>query len=188
MANLNQRNPVRGFLVSVGLDPEILVQFQYNPEKVEDKRSISYASLNAPGMLMPVRQYSAGGDRTLSFKVLVDGLFEGPADDEIDIARDDRGGIAPELLKYRAFMYPQTENWQDAETSVDGFVSLYDDPASVFAAPPVCAFGFGERVIDCVVTEVSITEQLFNASLDPVRAEISVTLVEITPYNPDPSV
>jgi len=186
MGNLDQRNPVRGFLASVGLDPEIFVEFQYNPEKVDDKRSISYATLNAPGMLMPVRQYSAGGDRTLSFKVIVDGLFEGPAGG-IDIDRDDRGGIAPELLKYRAFMYPQTDRWQDALTTVGGFVGLYDDPNSVFAAPPVCAFGFGDRVIDCIVTEVSITEQLFNASLDPLRAEVSVTCVEITPYNPDPA-
>ncbi|MEV0644197.1 hypothetical protein AB0I28_02925 [Phytomonospora sp. NPDC050363] len=187
MANLNRRNPVRGFLASVGLDPEILVQFQYNPEKVDDKRSVSYATLNAPGMLMPVRQYSAGGDRTISFKVVVDGLFKGPADDEIDIARDERGGIGPELVKYRAFTYPQTERWQDASTSVGGFTGLYDDSASVFAAPPVCAFGFGDRVVDCVVTEVQITEQLFNTSLDPVRAEIQVTCVEITPYNPDPA-
>ena len=29
MALSNQQNPVRGFLASVGLDPEILVEFQF---------------------------------------------------------------------------------------------------------------------------------------------------------------
>ena len=187
MANLQQRNPVRGFLVSVGLDPEILVEFQYNPEKVTDKRSVSYASLNAPGMLMPVKQYSAGGERTLSFTVIVDGLFNGPADDGIDIARDERGGIAPELNKYRAFVHPQTERWQDANDAPDGFTGLYAGSETVFTAPPACCFCFGDRVIDCVVTEVQITEQLYNPDLDPVRAEVQVTCVELTPYTPDPA-
>jgi hypothetical protein len=179
------RNPVRGFLVSVGLDPEILVQFQYNPAQVSDKRSVGYATLNAPGMLMPVKQYSAGGDRTLSFSVVVDGLFKGPADDEIDIAVDERGGIGPELNKYRAFTYPQTERWQDANGMPDGFTGLYAGAETVFAAPPPCRFGFGERVVDCVVTDLQITERLYNLDLDPVRAEIQVTCVELTPYNPD---
>jgi hypothetical protein len=185
MANLQQRNPVRGFLVSVGLDPEILVQFQYNPDKVTDKHQVSYATLNAPGMLMPVRQYSAGGERTLSFTVIVDGLFKGPADDEIDIARDERGGIAPELNKYRAFVYPQTERWQDANGAPDSFAGLYAGSETVFTAPPACRFGFGERVVDCVITEMQITDQFYNPDLDPVRAEVQVTCVELTPYNAD---
>jgi hypothetical protein len=181
------RNPVRGFLVSVGLDPEILVEFQYNPAQLSDKRSISYATLNAPGMLMPVRQYTAGGDRTVSFSVLVDGLFDGPADDEIDIATDDRGGIGPELAKYRAFMYPRTGRWKEAAGAPDGFTSLYAGQETVFAAPPRCRFGFGDRLMDCVVTDVTVTERMFTPQLDPIRADVAVTLAELTPYDPDPT-
>lgn len=179
------RNPVRGFLVSVGLVPEILVQFQYNPAQVTDKRSVSYATLGAPGMLMPVRQYSAGGERALSFTVVIDGLFKGPADDDIDIARDERGGITPELNKYRAFTYPQTDHWKDANGMPDGFTGLFAGAEPVFTAPPACRFGFGERVVDCVVTDLQITEKLYGPELDPVRAEVQVTCVELTPYNPD---
>jgi Contractile injection system tube protein len=181
------RDPVRGFLVSVGLDPEILCQFQYNPAELSDKRSVAYASLNAPGMLMPLRQYSAGGDRTLSFTVLVDGLFAADRPGGVSIDTDERGGIAPELAKYRAFSYPRTERWPDAGTSAAGFTGLYAGQETVFAAPPQCRFGFGERVVDCVVTEVSVTEKLFTPQLDPVRAEVAVTLVEISPYSVDPT-
>lgn len=183
MGNLQQRNPVRGCLASVGLKPPILVQFQYNPEKVTDKRSVSYASLNAPGMLMPVKQYSAGGERTLSFTVIVDGLFPGP----VSIARDENGGITPELNKYRAFVHPQTRRWKDANGSPSGFTGLFAGSENVFTAPPACRFCFGERVVDCVVTEVQITEQLYNLALHPVRAEVQVTCVELTPYTPDPA-
>jgi hypothetical protein len=169
-----QQTPVRGFLVSVGLDPEILVEFQYNPTQLSDKRSVNYATLNAPGLLMPVRQYTQGGDRAISFTVRIDGLFEGP----IAIQTDDDGSITPELNKYRAFMYPQTTNWEDAG---DSFVPLYADTQQ-FVSPPTCRFGFGDRLINCVVTEVSITELFFNAKLLPLRADVAITLVEVVPY------
>jgi hypothetical protein len=174
------QNPERGFLVSVGLDPEILVEFQYNPSQLTDKRAANYATLSAPGLLVPVRQYSQGGDRTLSFNVRIDGLFKGPADDEIAIARDDSGSILPELNKYRAFLDPETARWEEAEGS---FQPLYDTTEPVFKSPPLCRFGFGrDRVVDCIVTDVSITEQIFNASLRPMRAEVAVTLVEVSFY------
>jgi hypothetical protein len=181
------RNPVRGFLVSIDADPVILVQFQYNPAQLSDKRSVSYATLSAPGMLMPIRQYSAGGERTLSFTVVVDGTFKGPADDEISIAKDEDGGIGPELAKYRAFVYPRTDRWEEAGSAGDGFTSLYDPQEKLFTAPPMCQFNFGDRFMDCIVTEVGITEQLFTPELAPIRAEVSVTLVELTPYDPDPT-
>lgn len=181
------RDPVRGLLESVGLDPAIRCEFQYNPAELSDKRSVAYAALNAPGMLMPLRQYSAGGDRTLSFTVLVDGLFAADRPGGVSIATDERGGIAPELAKYRAFSYPRTERWQEAGTATHGFAGLYVGQETVFAAPPQCRFAFGERVIDCVVTEVNVTEKVFNRQLDPVRAEVAITLVEISPYSVDPT-
>lgn len=177
------RGPSRGFLVSLGLDPEILVEFQYNPTQISDKRSVNYATLNAPALLLPVRQYSSGGDRTLSFSVQIDGLFAGPADDSIPLARGELGSILPELDKYRAFLYPATPDWAQAGGN---FTPLFAQ-AQQFAPPPACRFGFGERVVDCVVTEVGITETLFNEQLAPVRATVAVTLVELSPYGNEPT-
>lgn len=174
------RNPIRGFLCSVGLDPEIMVRFQFNPTQLSDKRAITYASLGAPGLLMPGRQYTQGGDRTISFNVRIDGSVEGPADAESQILKDEDGGIMPELNKYRAFLYPETPRWIEARGS---FVPLYDLAANdpLFKSPPSAVFGFGERVIKCIVTDVSITELLFNQQLAPLRADVSVTLVELMP-------
>ena len=180
-----QPDAVRGFLASVGVDPEVLVEFQYNPEEVTDKRSVTYATLNAPGALGPVRQYTAGGDRTISFSVMVDGVLAegapGPG-----IARDTAGGIGPELAKYRAFVHPRTPRWAEAANRPDGFTGLYEGAERVFSAPPTARFGFGERVVDCVVTEVSVTEQLFTGSLAPLRATVQVSLAELSPYAGDP--
>jgi len=183
---MQQRNPDRGFLISVGLTPEIHVKFQYNPAQLTDKRTVSYATINAPALLMPIRQYSQGGDRTITFNVRVDGLFKGPADDQIHIAKDDEGSIWPELNKYRAFLYPKSPRWNE-RAALASFAPLYKSVAQ-FESPPLCRFGFGEeRVIDCIVTDVSITETLFNEHLAPLRADISITLVEFVPYGGDQS-
>ena len=182
------QNPTRGFLVSVGLTPEILVEFQYNPTTLTDRRAVTYATLNAPGLLLPVRQFNQGGDRTLSFTVRVDGVYPGPADDQIPIARGANGSIQPELNKYRAFLYPQVyrqgSSWQDAAGS---FAPLYDG-VQQFASPPACRFGYGQdRVVDCIVTDVTISETLFNAELAPLRADVTITLVELSPYGNEPT-
>jgi Contractile injection system tube protein len=177
-----QQNPIRGFLVSVGLDPEIMVEFQYNPAQLIDKRGVNYAALNAPALVFPVRQYSHGNDRTITFTVRLDGVFQGPADDQIPLAKDENGSIWPELNKYRAFLYPKTERWQDRAT-LSSFAGLFDDNQE-FASPPACLFGFGEdRVINCVVTDVNVTELMFNTQLLPLRADVQVTLVELAPYD-----
>src|SRR2546425_255865 len=193
-------NPVRGFLKSVGLrrPNEILVEFQFNPTQLSDKRAVNFATLTAPGMLMPARQYTQGGDRTLSFTVHLDGLFM-PADNELvagnpvlrrpsvgggqaRIARDETGSIEPELNKYRAFLYPQPKGEVNGRSAQQSFVPLKKTVAEL-GSPPLCEFGMGEdRVINCIVTEIGITETLFNRQLRPLRADISVTLVEYVPY------
>jgi hypothetical protein len=187
---ISQRAPIRGFLCTVGLTPEILVEFQYNPTQISDKRAVNYATLNAPGLLLPARQYSQGGDRTLSFTVRLDAFYthsEGFLDNEserqVRIALDDEGSLIPELNKYRAFLYPQNARWPDARAS---FVPIYAT-VSEFASPPTTRFGFGDRVIDCIVVDMGINETLFNARLAPLRADISITLVEIAPNGSAPT-
>ncbi|MFI6289876.1 hypothetical protein ACIBCM_34960 [Streptomyces sp. NPDC051018] len=175
-------NPARGFLSGRIPDPsvpDVLIEFQYNPTQLSDKRAVGYATLNAPGQLLPLRQYTQGGDRTISFTVRVDGLFAGPADDQIPISKDPEGGIAPELNKYRALVWPANRDWQSAGGSFAGLYAGTDR----FVSPPDCVFGFGDRTIDCVVTEIGITELLFTPGLAPLRADVAVTLVERTPYD-----
>jgi hypothetical protein len=171
---------VRGFLISVGVSPEVRIDFQFNPKELTDRRALTYASVGAPGLLMPVRQYVQGGDRTISFSVEVDGRY--PAD--TPIASDDSGGITPELNKYRAFVYPATSDWSSASGS--SFVSLYDSTQQ-FVSPPQAIFGFGDIVVPCTVTEISITETLLDPNLSVLRAKVAVTLVERAPYGNEPT-
>ena len=111
-------SPVRGFLASVDTQPVILVRFQFNPTAVTDKRTATWATLAAPGALLPDRQYTAGGERTLSFTASVDARWPG-------VAVDEDGGIGPELTKYRAFVHPRIVSWPDAAHRATGFTGLY---------------------------------------------------------------
>jgi hypothetical protein len=198
MSNRPERHrPTRGYLVSIGVDPEIKVLFQFNPNQIIDRRTVGYAVLNAPGMLLPLRQYGSGGDRTVIFTVVVDGTFRGaaratggdaPREQRDVIEFDEVGGIGPELDKYRAFLYPQTPDWPRASTETGGFTGLYAAPGTVFTAPPRCRLQLGPRSVDCVVTEVVITERLHTRDFAPLRAEVQVTCVELTPYDPGPTI
>jgi hypothetical protein len=165
--------PDRGFLDAPSQG--ILIEFQYNPDNITDWRSVTYATLNAPGRIVPVRQYTQGGDRELSFKINVDSTFRGP----VAIAVGVEGSITPELNKYRALMYPETPDWHTARYS---FLRLFNQMQQ-FVPPPLCRFGRGSgEIIDCVVTRIIIKETRFNRLMEPVRAEVTVSLFEISPF------
>ena len=113
----------------------------------------------------------------------------GPLDPSIPLSLDADGSLTPELNKYRAFLYPKTPSWRGAGAS---FAKLYPRDAQ-FASPPRCQFGFGfgglaqPRVIDCVVTDIGIEETMFNRNLGPIRADVAVTLTELSPYDDTPA-
>jgi hypothetical protein len=178
---LQQPPTARGFLASLDLTPPLLVEFQYNPREINDRRGVTYATRNAPGLVMPVRHYTNGGDRTFTFRIDLDGRYSGQDGPALRIAVEPDGSILPELNKYRAFMYPATDRWPQATGS---FAPLFDENQE-FASPPVCVFGWGDRLVTCVVSSLTIDEQVFNARLAPLRAKVQVTLTEIPPYATD---
>jgi hypothetical protein len=176
------QTPIRGFLTSLDVAPPVSVAFQYNPQKIRDKRTVKYASLEAPGILMPIKQYVNGGDRTISFTVRLDST-DALNVTSLPILTDPDGGLTPELNKYRAFMYPKTPLWITARGS---FVPVFQRQGMLnqFESPPECLFGLGERLVRCIVTQVDVDELLFNARLAPLRADVTVTLTEVIADDP----
>ena len=160
----------RGFLANVDVIPPLIVVFQYNPETISDNKAVKYADRNkdlcsgGPG-----KDYTGGGDRTISFTLKLHGLEQGtnpsnptPADN----------GVSTELAKLRSFLYPKADAW----TTVD---QLTGGKGKRLTAPPTCIFGYGSKLLECIVTDMKITETQFNSQLAPVRAEAVVTLTVI---------
>jgi hypothetical protein len=167
--NTEQKQVLRGFLANVDTIPPLVVTFQYNPSSVSDNKAVSYAdraatlSGNAPGKV-----YTGGGHRTISFDLKLHGLEQGT-----NLANPTplENGISTELAKLRSFLYPKADAWG----TVTGLLGMSTSGRRL-TAPPTCYFGFGSKLLECVVTDIKITETQFNSLLAPVRADVSVTL------------
>jgi hypothetical protein len=166
-----QRQVLRGFLANVDVLPPLIVTFQFNPDSLRDDKAVTYVPrtdaiyANAPG-----REYVNGGDRTISFDLELHGLEQGT--DRIN-PTPVGNGVSTELAKLRSFLYPAASAWDVSKRL------LAADTGVAVLAPPTCLFGFGTRVLECVVTELRVNERQFNSQLAPVRAGVSVTLVVI---------
>jgi hypothetical protein len=166
-----ERQVLRGFLANVEVLPPLIVTFQFNPVSVSDNKAVRYADRsgelcgNAPGKV-----YTGGGDRTISFDLQLHGLEKGtnalnplPLDN----------GVSTELAKLRSFLYPKADAWAQLG-------SLFgSSEGRRIQSPPTCLFGFGTRILECVVMSMTVNETQFNSMLAPVRADVSVTLAVI---------
>ena len=160
---------LRGFLANIDMIPPLIVTFQYNPSSVTDNKTANYAdraatlSGNAPGKV-----YTGGGHRTISFDLKLHGLEQGT--NALNPTALDNG-ISTELAKLRSFLYPKADAWGTLSGLLGG-----GSTGKRLAAPPTCFFGFGTKILECVLTDVKITETQFNSLLAPVRADVTVTL------------
>lgn len=163
-----EKQVLRGFLANVMVIPPLIVTFQFNPESVIDNKTVNYKNDETNrGGDTPGKIYTGGGDRIISFDIKLHGLEQGlnalnptPVDN----------GISTELAKLRSFLYPKADAWYVIGSGKEGHR---------ISSPPTCVFGFGTKILDCVVSKMDITETQFNSLLAPVRAEAKITLTVI---------
>lgn len=166
---MSERQVLRGFIANITVIPPLIVTFQFNPESISDNKSVNYADGradlcgNAPGKV-----YTSGGHRTISFDLKLHGLEEGT--NAINPTPLDNG-ISTELAKLRSFLYPKEDAW--------AVISLGSESGRRLSAPPTCIFGYGTKILECVVTEITINETQFNSTLAAVQADVSITLTVI---------
>jgi hypothetical protein len=165
---MEENQVLRGFLANIDVLPPLIVTFQFNPASISDNKAVNYAdraatlSGNAPGKV-----YTGGGHRTITFDLKLHGLEQGT--NVLNPSAIDNG-ISTELAKLRSFLYPKADAWGTL-----GSV-LGSSSGKRLAAPPTGFFGFGTKLLECVVTDIKITETQFNSRLAPVRADVTVTL------------
>lgn len=165
---MEENQVLRGFLANINVLPPLIVTFQFNPASISDNKTANYAdrastlSGNAPGKV-----YTGGGHRTITFDLKLHGLEQGS--NVLNPTAIDNG-ISTELAKLRSFLYPKADAWGTLGSL------LGSSSGKRLAAPPTGFFGFGTRLLECVVTDIKITETQFNSRLAPVRADVTVTL------------
>lgn len=167
---MSEQKVLRGFIANIDVLPPLILTFQFNPKEINDNKTVNYADArsdlcgNAPGKV-----YTSGGHRTLSFDIQLQGMEEG-SNALIPIGLGN--GISTELAKLRSFLYPKADAWASLGALFGG-----DDGGQRLSAPPTCVFGFGLRILECVVTNIVVRETQFNSWLAPVQASATITLV-----------
>jgi hypothetical protein len=116
-----------------------------------------------------LHRFEAEGDRTLNFKFTIDGRQHRPG--EPDRRRNEEGDILADLAILRSFVYPAIGDLLDVFSIVGGNERLFDEP-------PTALLILGSTSVEGYVTDLKITETLFNADLDPVRAEVEISMIE----------
>lgn len=164
-----ERQVLRGFLANVDVIPPLILTFQFNPDAMDDNKAVTYADGrvelcgNAPGKV-----YTGGGHRTISFDIRLHGLEQGT--NALNPTALDNG-ISTELAKLRSFLYPKADAWSTVGEILGG-----EEGGRRLTAPPACIFGFGTKILECVVSDMNVKETQFNSLLAPVQADVTVTL------------
>ncbi len=168
---MDEKKVMRVFLANLDVLPPLILTFQFNPESVSDNKAVKYEDTQGDLCTAPGKTYTGGGDRTISFDLKLHGMEQGT--NKVNPSGLDNG-IQTELAKLRSFLYPMEDAW-------GSLASLFGDASQGkrLAAPPTCIFGFGTKILDCIVTDINITETQFNSFLAPVRADVRVTLAVI---------
>jgi hypothetical protein len=164
-----ERQVLRGFLANIDVIPPLIVTFQFNPKQITDNKAVKFSDRNNDLCgNAPQKVYTGGGHRTISFDLSLHGLEQGS--NALNPTGLDNG-ISTELAKLRSFLYPSSDAW--------GTLGMGSEEGVRMKAPPTCVFGFGTKILECVVTDINVTETQFNSLLAPVRADVKVTLAVI---------
>lgn len=198
--------PKRGYLASLAMFPPLIYPFQFNPDQLTDTKRANWGSdrggtsrgtssagggnpnggaadeaqrsrlgtylarISGAGLM----KFSEGGDRTISFNIRIDGRAQRPG--EPPRRRADDGNILIDLAILRSFVYPNVDLLAVLSKVLADKPVVWDE--ALFAQPPPALLVLGDLTLECVVTEVRITETLFNKNLDPVVAEVGISLTE----------
>lgn len=173
-------NLLRGALVSIDATTQArnTIAFQFNPETL--KRSLQTNTLGGgeQGDRSLAVRFVGAPTETISF----DAIFDSVASN----ATGPGPGVYPQLSALAMLAYPQLAAVDQEESLLaQGILEV------VPLLAPRTIFVWGAmRVLPVRLAEFTIEEQLFDGSLDPIRATVSLTLrvlsySDLFPANPD---
>lgn len=185
----NSFTAVRG-VFALKSDPDQYMQFQFNPEEIQDEKSVEYTDRSKTGRDEVDYIWIKGGPRVLTFKLIFDATLGskvrhlGKSDSrEYNYATDDfthnpdRGTLNQvEFLQglMRPFIKDKgvAQNKVLAPRYIRGGAVQGESP---FANPSEVIFVYGPFYLEGIVTAAPVTHQLWDRNLIPLRSEAQVT-------------
>jgi len=161
---------VRGGLVLV--DPSTgavqrIIALQYNPDTLTRSLQVRGAGAESGDHVEALR-LKGPPIETIKLEAEIDATDAMEANDR----QANEAGLHPQLASLETIVYP-TSSQLNATNSQAGTGSLEIAPA--MAPLPLFVFG-AKRIVPVRITELSITEEAFDANLNPMRAKLSLGL------------
>jgi hypothetical protein len=201
----------RGLLANVLNVPPLVFRFQWNPDLLQERKRYKYQQANSYGRWIFDQTTAASGalatlgglwedvkelgpllaatkpmealegeprQYTLEFQLTADQLGPNDTDSHFD------GSIEPDLAVLRSFMYPAWDMIDVGKWVIGGIAGSGWTPPC-WNRPPTCTLIMGPLTFDCVMEDLDIKVTAFKENLEPMRAEVSVRLLEQT-HSPSP--
>ncbi|MFN8488137.1 MAG: hypothetical protein U0350_11130 [Caldilineaceae bacterium] len=162
----------KGALITINLQngAQKAIIFQYNPEKLT--RTIKPGQVEPSGAerqrAMALR-YKGAPEETIDLDIAID------ATDQLEAGNATAGssGIYPQLAALETLLYPFTFQITDVDAlAKQGCTEV----ASGYEAPFTLFVWGQQRVLPVLITGFTITEEIFDANLNPVQATVKLGL------------
>jgi hypothetical protein len=159
----------------VGFRPVRVIALQYNPDTV--RRSLQVQGVGGePGDRLEALRLKGPPQETITVEVELD------ATDQLEFPRQEQNrpvsefGLLPVLAALETIVYPPSAQLQanDAQAAAGAIeIAPAEGPLSLF-------IWSRNRILPVRLTELSITEESFDTSLNPIRARVALGLRVLT--------
>ena len=175
---------VKGAIVAIDLANQgaapTTIAFQYNPEELS--RNLEPCAPQREAGRSAALGFAGAPAESFTVKVKIDATFE--ADYAAGASTADMG-IHHLLAALEMLLYPRSDQVGKNDKLLDqGQIEIgggvYDAPLTLFVWGP-------RRVLPVQITKADITETLFDANLNPLRADVTLTLHALSYSDLDPS-
>lgn len=140
--------------------------FQYNPENLT--RSLDPQIGSEGGSRSEVLRLKGAPKESITVEIVID------ATDQLEKANPitTRVGIHPQLAALEMLIYPKS-----LQVIKNTILSLFGSVEITPPQAPLTLFAWGPaRIVPVVVTSMSITEEMHDTLLNPIRAKVSLSL------------
>ncbi|MFN8503373.1 hypothetical protein [Kouleothrix sp.] len=175
---------VKGALVAIDLANQgaapVTIPFQYNPESLS--RNLTPRAAQREAGRAEALGFAGAPNETFTVKVRIDATIDaalaaGAAADDI--------GIHHLLAALEVLLYPRSEQVSKNDNllkqgQIETGGGVYDAPLTLFVWGP-------NRVLPVQLTSVDVTEELFDADLNPLRADLTLKMSALSYSDLDPS-
>ncbi|MFE4513454.1 hypothetical protein ACFRMQ_04535 [Kitasatospora sp. NPDC056783] len=171
MNYLDSPKPIRSGLVIVDPQrgtPQRVIVLQFNPDSLERSLAPQTAGADNAGDRTEALRLKGPAVETWKFTAELD------ATDQLDVAAPD--GIHPQLATLEMLVQPSS-----AQIRVNQGLAALGTLEITPVEAPLTLFTWGsKRVLPVRLTELSVTEEAFDAELNPMRAAVSIGLRVLT--------